>query len=69
MNEQKSGQDSGSCKTDSKCCCCAGKKFFIGILTGLAIAVIAHCFMCGGGMCASKSSKMCPTSHMQAPAR
>jgi hypothetical protein len=65
--EQKPGQE-GCCKTDHKCCGC--KKFFVGVLAGLALAVLAHCFLCGGGSYCHKSSKMmCPISQMQAPAR
>jgi hypothetical protein len=69
MSEQKSSHEGSCCspKSDGKGCCCPGKKFFLGILTGLAIAVVAHCFMCGGGMCGMKSAKTCPIQ-MQAPA-
>jgi hypothetical protein len=65
MNEQKPSQDA-CCTPPNKGCCCSGKKFFIGILTGLAIAVIAHCLM-SGGMCGGKGLKTCPISQMQTP--
>ena len=66
MTEQKAD---GSCKTGSKCCC-ECKKFILGLLTGLALAVVAHCFLCGsGGHCSKSSKMMCPVSQMQAPAR
>jgi hypothetical protein len=64
MNEEK--KEGTGCKTDSKCCGC--KKFFLGVLAGLALAVLAHCLVCGdGGSCHKGYKMMCPMT--QVPAR
>ena len=65
MTEQKQSHEGSCCKSESKCCGC--KKFFMGILFGILIAIAAHCFLCGhGGNCGK--SQVCPLTHMMAPA-
>ncbi|GEM_PF-6468817 len=63
MSEQNEKKEGSCCKPGSGCCGC--KKFFIGILVGLLIAVIAHCFL-NGGFC-HKSKGMCPMMQQQMP--
>jgi len=63
MTEEKK---EGCCNTEKKCCGC--KKFVIGLLAGVALAVIAHCLLCGAGGHCGKSMKVCPVSQMQMPA-
>ncbi len=58
MSEQNEKKDGSCCKPGGGCCGC--KQFFIGIVVGLVIAVLATCFM-GGGMC-KKSKGMCPVT-------
>jgi hypothetical protein len=66
MSEEKKDHEGSCCKTESKCCGC--KKFFLGVLAGLALAVVAHCLLCGhGGYCGKM--KTCPITHMQMPAQ
>lgn len=55
MSEEK--KDGSSCKSGGGCCGCV--KFFTGLVVGLLIALLAHCFM-SGGCYKSKSMGMCP---------
>lgn len=57
MSESKEHKEGSCCKPNSSCCSC--KKFFVGILTGVLIAMIAHCFLCSAGSHCGKA-KMCP---------
>lgn len=58
MTESNEKKDSSCCNTSSGKSCCGCKKLFVGILLGLLIAVIGHCFVCSGSMCGK--AKMCP---------
>lgn len=70
MTESHEKKDGSCCKTSGSHCC-GSKKLFVGILMGLLIAVVAHCFICGhGSLCGN--AKMCPivsSSQPQVPAR
>ncbi len=67
MSESNEKKEGSCCKSGSSCCGC--KKFLIGILVGVLIAVIGHCFVCGKGSLCGKS-KMCPIGQtMQVPAQ
>jgi hypothetical protein len=55
MTESKEHKEGSCCKPS---CGCSGKKFFIGILAGVLIAMIAHCAFCSGSPCGK--AKMCP---------
>ena len=57
MSESNEKKEGSCCKPGSGCCSC--KKFFIGILVGVLLAVIGLCFVCGKGSMCGKS-KMCP---------
>ena len=57
MSESNEKKEGSCCKSGSSCCGC--KKFFVGILVGLLLAVIGHCFLCGNGPHCGKA-KMCP---------
>jgi hypothetical protein len=68
MTETNEKKEGSCCKSSGSCCGC--KKLFVGILLGVLIAVIGHCFICGkGSMCGQQ--KMCPMMHAttQAPAQ
>ena len=57
MSETHEKKDGSCCKSSGSCCGC--KKLCIGMLLGILIAFIGHCFLCGnGGMCGK--AKMCP---------
>lgn len=59
MSESNEKKDGSCCKTSgSGGSCCGCKKLFVGILLGLLIAVIGHCFLCSGSPCGK--AKMCP---------
>lgn len=67
MSETNEKKDGSCCKPTG--CGCGCKKLFVGILLGVLISVIGHCFLCGGGMCGKpKMCPMTPATH-QAPAQ
>lgn len=65
MSESNEKKDGSCCKPNS--CSCGCKKFILGVLFGILIAIVACNFMSGGSMCGK--AKICPISMQQVPAQ